>query len=597
MELLQLAALIAFLGMVAQWSAWKLRIPALLILLAIGIVIGPGLQLITFSGGIHEAAQPFISLAVAIILFEGGLTLRWHDLQGVNRVIWRLVILAGPVAGLLGTLAAHYIGHLSLSASIILGGLFIVTGPTVVIPLLRQANLNSKISRIMRWEGIVNDPCGALLAVLAFEIVMHARLDISPFDIMSSVVLGAIIAALLGFVVARLFIWLIERHAVAEYLSIPVLMALVLSVFALSHHIQSDSGLVAVTVMGITLANSRLSILDEILRFKESLAIFLTSVLFVYISASIPRSFFTQFDIPLILFVVVMIVFVRPLAVWLGLIGTGLHTREKLYIGLIAPRGIVALSVAGYFSGQLVARHIPDGDQVLNATFVMVILTVALSSLVAQPLARRLQLNRARSNGVVLVGAYPWSAQFAAQLNGQNIPVLIVDENWRRLKEARMVNVSSYYGSVLSEYADIDLDLTDYRYFIAASDNDAYNTLLCSQMRGRFISKNVLQIKTGADETLAAQSPHALRGGSAFAPPVTWDMLTINTYMGWVFRKTQLTAEYTYEAFRRDMPPDGVVMAWIDQDGMLLLGADMNDKQKTRLAAVISFSPAKKLLA
>ena len=538
---MELAALVAVLGMLSQWLAWKLRLPALLILMGTGLALGPGFGLITMGDEGQRALQPVISLAVALILFEGGLTLRWHELQGVNKAIWRLVILAGPLAWGLGFLAARYVGGFTLPSSIILGGLLVVTGPTVIIPLLRQANLNTKIARILRWEGIVNDPCGAMLAVLALEMVRGARLLANPTSTIIEVAAGAVLAGITGYFAARIYVWLVNRGAMAEYLYAPVLLAAVLGVYVAMDMVQSDSGLVAVTVMGITLANSRLFCLEEILHFKESIAIFLTSALFIAISASISRADLHSLQIGTFAFVVVMILLVRPVAVWIGLTGTGLQWKEKLFIGLIAPRGIVALSVAGYFSSELAELHVPGADEVLHATFLMVLLTVGLASLLTEPLARRLGLARARRNGVVIAGSYPWSAAFAAQLASLQVPVLVTDSNWRRLKAARMLNLPVYYGSVLSEYAAIDLDLAEYRYFLAATDNDAFNTLLCSQQRGSFPLSDIFQIKVSREEMPAAMhAQDSLRGRPALSGAIDWESMTINSHMGWVFRKTAI---------------------------------------------------------
>lgn len=592
--LMELAALVIVLGMLAQWLAWRLRLPALLILMAVGLALGPGFELVTIGPEGKQALQPVISLAVALILFEGGLTLRWHELRGVNKAIWRLVIVAGPLAWALGFLAARYVGGFTLPSSIILGGLLVVTGPTVVIPLLRQANLNTRIARILRWEGIVNDPSGAMLAVLALELVRGARLLANPATTLAEVAAGSAFAGIMGYFLARLYVRMVNRSAMAEYLYAPVLMAAVLGLYVAMDMVQSDTGLVAVTVMGITLANSRLFCLEDILRFKEGIAIFLTSALFIALSASVSRADLHALQLGTFAFVVVMIVLVRPVAVWVGLTGIGLNWKEKLFIGLIAPRGIVALSVAGYFSSQLAELRVPGADEVLNATFLMVLVTVSLASLLTGPLARRLELARARRNGVVIAGSYPWSAAFAAQLLTLNVPVLIVDGNWRRLKAARMQNVPVYYGSLLSEYAEVDLDLTEFRYFMAATDNDAFNTLLCSQQRSNFPMSDVFQLKVSSEDIPAAMHEQdSLRGRAGFGGITDWEALTINAHMGWVFRKTTVNETYTYEKLQADMPAGGILIGWVGGNGIFRMAGDPAAAQPEKQATFISFVPPK----
>ncbi|MEC7667682.1 MAG: cation:proton antiporter, partial [Pseudomonadota bacterium] len=262
-------ALVGALGIGSQWLAWRLRMPAIVLMLAAGLIVGPGLGLLDPSESFGDLLQPIVSIAVAIILFEGGLSLKFHELKDAAKGVRRLVIVGAPLGWLASALALHYVAGLSWSTSAVFGGIMIVTGPTVIAPLLRQARLRRRPAALLNWEAIVNDPVGALAAVLAFEVVLVLQTATGVGDAVWQLAVGIISASIIGVVagwgLARAF----SRGHVPEYMKVPLLFVSVIAVFTASDRILHEAGLLAVTLMGLFIANVELPSYTELRRFKE----------------------------------------------------------------------------------------------------------------------------------------------------------------------------------------------------------------------------------------------------------------------------------------------------------------------------------------
>ncbi len=365
--------------------------------------------------------------------------------------------------------------------SALLGGILVVTGPTVILPLLRQARLKARPASILKWEAIVNDPLGALFAVIVFELIRITQSGGGYFQLITGILIAACIGGVLGwgagFGLARFF----RAGIIPEYLKAPIVLATVLAVYVISEFIAHETGLIAATAMGMSLANSRIASIVEMRRFKESIAVLLVSGIFVALTANINPDVFVSFNIRSIAFVLVMLFCVRPLTIWISMLGSGLSFREKLLIGWIAPRGVVAVAVSGYFAGKLVLLGYPEGEALLPLTFAIVFSTVVLHGFSIRPLSRILGLAIKDSQGVLIVGANAWSLGLATALKKMDIPVLIADSNWRRLKAIRLQDHDVFYGEVLSEAADYRLDHNHFSSLIALTSNDAYNALVCME--------------------------------------------------------------------------------------------------------------------
>ncbi|MBK7564283.1 MAG: cation:proton antiporter [Propionivibrio sp.] len=343
---------ILFAGLASQWFAWRVRLPAIVVLIAAGLAFGPVTGLIKLDLPPHDLSE-LIGLGVAIILFEGGMDLKLEDLRRAGKGIGRLTLLGPPLAWLLGSFAAHHIAGLSWPVSWVLGAILVVTGPTVIMPLLRQVSLNKESASLLKWEGIVNDPIGVLLAVLAFQYFTIAGSGMA--ETAAGVGLALAVMIVLGGGGGWLTGWVYQRGLVPEHLKAPLLLVLVLFVYSASNMVQHEAGLLSVTAMGLILGNMKLVDREDLMRFKENLTVILLSVLFIVIPSQLDRQLAYLIDFRMILFVLAVLLVVRPLTIMLATIGAPMRMADRKLLSWIAPRGIVAAATAGIFGPALVA--------------------------------------------------------------------------------------------------------------------------------------------------------------------------------------------------------------------------------------------------
>ena len=596
-QLLNVITLIVVLGVGAQWVAWRLRIPAIVLFSIAGIIAGPVLGAIHPSEDFGAVYKPVISLCVAVILFEGGLNLRIHEFREAASGMKRLVSVGAVLAFVLGSLAAHGIGDLSWPTSLLFGAITVVTGPTVIIPLLRQASLNRRSASYLKWEGIINDPIGALGAVLIFEFFVYAGAG----DPMDAVLLGigkAILASLVigvggAFALGRAF----QRSMVPEYLMAPVTLGSVLLVFTLTDAIQKEAGLLSVTVMGMVLGNMQLPSLDEMRRFKEYITMLLVSSVFVMLTADLDPNVLNLLDWKTVALVVSMLVVVRPLAIFLTTLFTDMDWRDRVLVGWIAPRGIVAAAVAGVFGPQMVDAGYADAEVLVPVIFALVMVTVTVHGFTIGILSKRLGLS-AKPNGVLLVGASPWTTALAEALTKQlSLSVTLVDSSWHRLRDARLAGVNVLYGEILSEELQQSMELNGVSCMLAATSNDAYNALVCRNFIGHLDHDRVFQLPMyAADEGGKAKHKAVARpftGVMAFADNAQYEELWRKHFQGWKFYKTKITEAYTYDDFLEDCPEDIIPIGVLREGGRLAFHSPKEAQKPKPGEQVFYYAPKK----
>ncbi len=539
------------LGILCQWVAWRLKLPAILPLLAAGFLVGPMLGWLHPQQMLGKFFFPEVSLLVAVILFEGALTLEWRDVRHVVGTVRNLMTVGAAVTLGGGAVAAHFILGLGWEISILFGALIVVTGPTVIAPLLRNVRPTAKIASILRWEGILIDPLGALLAVLIFDFIVSEG---APGELQASALVGFLtivaigtgMGLLAGFVVAQM----IKRYWVPDYLRDVVVLALVALVFAVSDTMQSESGLLAVTVMGIFLANSNLHQLREVWYFKEKLSVIFISVLFIELAANISLEQLALLDWRSLLLLGVVIFVLRPVGMQLSALGSDLNRSERIFLSWIAPRGIVAAAVSSLFAFRLKEIGFPGAEILEPLVFMVIVGTVVLQGLTAKPFARFLGVAEAEPQGFLLVGSHGFAMQLATILTKAGFVVRLVDQNRRNVRQARMQGLEAYEGNILSEFVESELDLSGIGRMFALTSNDEANSLACLQLREEFGSSEVYQLITkqaDAGDT-QAQRP-AIMGRLLFSPDATHDRVTDLVEEGAIVKRTNLTAQFTYAAF------------------------------------------------
>lgn len=564
-------ALIGVLGIGAQWAAWWLRMPAIVLMLAAGLLAGPVTGALDPSEALGDLFRPVVAIAVAVILFEGGLTLNFRELREAGPMVRRLVFPAAPLAWMLASLAAHYGAGLSVATSVVLGGILIVTGPTVITPLLRQARLASRPANALRWEAIVNDPVGALAAVLAFEAIAAIHGHGTLAAAMWHLAYGIVFAGLFGVLAGRATVFAFLRGYAPEYMKVPVLFGMVLLTYAVTDLVLHESGLLAVTAMGLVLANSHLPSLTELRRFKEHATIILVSGVFIVLAASLEREMLLALDWRALIFVALILFVVRPMAVLISMIGTGIPMNEKLIVAWIGPRGVVAVAVSGLFATRLGELGVADAAMLGPLAFAIVAATVLLHGFTISPLSRMLGLTSSRPPGVLIAGASPWSVALARELEAGGLPVLIIDRNFANLRHARQAGLSVFHGEILSEAAEHSVAMSAYGHLLTATYDDAYNTLICTDFGPEFGRANVYQVGRHEAGEGDRDMPITL-GGRSFGDSLSYTEFDRRLKEGWQFVRTGLTEEYGLDAYLAERG-EATVIGVIRRNGSLAVAA------------------------
>jgi len=570
-----LIALIGLLGIFAQWLAWRLQVPAILFLLLIGLVAGPITDLIRPDELFGDLLFPLVSLGVAVILFEGSLTLRLEEIKGHGSVVTHLVTIGVFITWLSTGVITWWLLDISAEVAFLFGAVVTVTGPTVIVPLLRSVRPVARVANILRWEGILVDPLGALLAVLVFEFIVSGQQEGYTLWLFGKALLVGGGAGTAG---ALLLAHVLRRHLLPDYLHNVATLVWVLSVFALANTLQHESGLLAVTVMGMLLANLRQVQTDDILGFKESLSLLIISLLFIVLAARIELAQLLALGPQALLVLAVLMVLVRPLVVTLSSIGAGLSWREKVLLAWIGPRGIVAAAVSAVFALQLENAGYPEAPLLVSLTFMVIMGTVIIQSVTARPLARWLRVAEPEPRGLLIVGGNRVARAIATALAEQNLRVLVADNDWQHIRAARMRNLATYFGHVVSHHADRHLDLIGIGRLLALSRQPSLNALACVRYRTEFGAKNVFFLTAPEEETAVRSDKRSVtlrfNGRRLFGKDITFNRLATLLDEGAEIRATPLTATFDFDAYRQRYGGDAIPLFALNDKDQLHIFAD-----------------------
>ncbi|MGX0879681.1 NhaP-type Na+/H+ or K+/H+ antiporter [Roseovarius sp. MBR-154] len=585
-------ALVGVLGVGAQWVAWRLRLPSIVLMLLAGLLVGPVFGWFIPDRDLGDIYKPLISVAVAIILFEGGLTLEFHRLGDGRNAVRRLVYVGAPLGWLLASVAMGLTMGLPWQVATVFGGVLVVTGPTVIAPMLRQARLRRAPAQLLQWEAIINDPIGVLIAVLALEIVLVFQGGLSAgraaWVLVSGIGFAALVGVLAGFATARMF----QRGLTPEYMKVPVLFVLVIAVFAMTDALLHESGLLAVTLMGMVLANAKLASHSELHRFKEHAALLLVSGVFILMSASLDFSSLAALNWQAALFVVVVILVVRPAQVLLPLLGTATPWRERLLVASTGPRGVVMVAVSGLFGDKLVGAGLPEGALLAPLAFVLVLGTVILHGFTLAPIARLLGLSGGERPGVLIVGGSRFSTALAQALEEIDVAPLIADPNHRNILRARHEGLAVFHGDILGEAAEHHVELIGYDVLLAASENDAYNTLVATDLGQELGRARVWQVQR-AKETLSRHALPPQLGGQALVGKPSYGDLQRRIDADWRLRGVTLQERDGLEAWREQYP-DAEILGYVSTRGEFAFLNPEEELKTDQAKAIVTFSPAER---
>ena len=595
--------LVIALGIGAQWLAWRIRVPSILLLLVLGFTAGPVLELLPPASLQGDWLFAFVSLSIGIILFEGGLSLRISELRGVGRAVLNLITVGVLITGVLAAAAAHWILGMPVGLSVVIGAILTVTGPTVVLPLIRYVRPTGRVGTIAKWEGITIDPVGAILAVLVLEIVIvlaGAGHGGASDGLMSALLqageqLFSTIAVSVGVSVlgAAVLVIVLQRHLVPEYLQSSVALMLVVVVFAGSNMLREESGLFAATLMGIIMANQRYVTVRSIMKFKEDLQVLLIACLFILLAARLELSALAYFDETAFIFLGLLILVVRPLAVAASCWGAGLNWKEQAFMAWLAPRGIVAAAVAALFAERVMGVYGGEAEALVPIVYFVIVGTVAVYGLTISPLARRLGMADPNPQGILFLGAPLWVQQAAAAIQDLGFSVLLIDANERNVEMARDDNLPAEAADALSEQIFDELNLSGIKRLLAVTANDEINTLASIHFTEVFERQEVYQL--AAPDSKASESksslPSYLRGRALFGAAVTDSDLSGRFDRGGEIRTFGLTEDGAYQTIQAQYGGD-LLLLFVVRAGNLLINAESDQLVPQNGDTVIVMLPA-----
>ena len=558
-------------GFACQWAAWRLKIPSILLLLATGVVVGPVLGILDPDAVFGDLLEPFVSLSVAVILYEGSLTLKLADIRGHGGVVRNLVTVGVIITWCAATGAAHYFLGWDMYLAALFGAIVTVSGPTVIIPLLRTIRPKRTLANILRWEGILVDPVGAILAVLVFNFIVVKQTTASTDQLFTT--FGAIIAAGagLGVLAGHGFGIGLRRHWVPDYLRDYAALALVILVFAAAEAIQHESGLLAVTVMGVWQANMRNLDLDDILDFKESLTLVLVAGLFIILAARIELDGLLALGPAAITVLLFLQLVSGPVRGLVCAAGSTLDWRERAFLGWLFPRGIVAAAVSALFALRLENIGYPGAEHLVPLVFTIIVGTVVIQSVSSGVLARLLRVANPEPNGVLIIGANPAALAIATALEAAGRPVMVASMDWDGISDARMAGLRVFYGSPVSSYAERHLDLVGLGYLLALSHRPGLNELACESYKYEFGRQAVFTVPQSRE---TEHEKHHISGAAGGRLLFGGDLVLadILEYVadGAVHRTTDITDSFSYDDYRRQNPK-AIVLFVIRPNGQLKL--------------------------
>lgn len=552
-----------------QWIAWRVKLPAIIFLLLSGILAGPVLGILHPEELLGDFFFPFVSFSVAVILFEGSLALKFREILGLERVVQNMVSFGMVVTWLITTLATHFAIGLSWEISFLFGAITVVTGPTVIAPMLRTIRPTAAVSNILRWEGIIIDPIGASLAVLVYEFIIsgggQAAWSHTFLAFGKIIFIGAAAGSLGGY----LFGIVLRNHWLPEFLHNVAALTLVIVSFSGSNMVQPESGLVTVTIMGIWLANMNQVDVEEILDFKESISILLISLLFILLAARLDIGSLVNLGWGVLAVLIAVQFLARPLNVMVSALGSRLTWPERHILAWIAPRGIIAAAISALFAVQLENAGFADAGVLVPLTFCVIIVTVLLQSITARPIAQWLGVAEPEPNGFLIIGANVVARAIASALIKNNINVLLADTGWEKISKAKIEGMPTYFGNPISDHAGRHLDLVGIGRMLALSPFENVNISSAMHYRMELGSNNVFIIQSRPQKKVVEREkiPTQKLGKTLFGNEWTFATMASALSNGGEIRTTRLTEQFGIADFQNKNGASALLLFALDTKG------------------------------
>jgi NhaP-type Na+/H+ or K+/H+ antiporter len=548
--------LIMVIAVGSQVLASRLRIPALIVLLPAGFTAGALTTDVNPDRLLGPAFQPLVSLAVAVILYDSGLALQLGKLRGrARRVAPRLIYVGVPVTFAFAAVLAGPLLGVSAGSALMLGAILVVSGPTVVGPLLAFVRPSERLQRILSWEGSLIDPIGGILGAVVFHAVLASTQGGIGHPLAQFLLSIAIGVA--GAVVGTAVLWLcLCKLDLDDVLGTTTQLACIVGVAAACDIVRDDAGLIAAILMGLAVANLRAFDIPARRPFFETLVQLIIGVLFVCISATVTPESLKRIVLPALGLVAVLVLVTRPLMAFVATVRTELTRGERWFIGWMAPRGIVAAATASTFGATLAAHHVGGASEILPVTFLVIVATVALYGLTAVPVARRLGVTRPARTRPLLIGADPWVLDLASTLRAVGLDVLMWAPSDSERTQIRRAGLELAVGEQLASAVAQGADIEGVTAVLLLTGEDDYNALAATTLAGNS-GTPVYRLPPSQSGVVAAYTP----GEALFTPGLTHAALTARRTAG---------ARITTQASDGGIPQATELLFRVNSDGTLI---------------------------
>lgn len=580
--------------MLSQAAARHLRVPGIVLLLGAGVLLGPDVLGVVQPGSLGGALQVLVGFAVAVILFEGGLNLNISRLRREARSIRQLVTLGAIVTAAGGAVAARVSLGWEWPQAILFGTLVIVTGPTVITPLLRRLRLKHSVSTVLEAEGVLIDAIGALVAVVTLEVILSqdgVLLAAGAQDLAVRLGSGLAIGAAGGLVLVLLLRF---ESIVPEGLENVVVLSLVLALYQASNSLFAESGLVTVTIAGLVVGNSKTRLLGDLKEFKEQLTNLLIGMLFVLLAADVRVEQVQSLGWRGVVTVAALMLIVRPLNIVVGTAGSDLKLRERAFLAWLAPRGIVAAAVSSLFAQELDHAGIPGGGELRALVFLVIAATVLVQGLTGGWVAQALGVRRPSNLGFLILGATPLGLEIGKVLREHGQETVFIDANPDACRAAEAENFRVLFGSGLSDSILYRAETDSRAGVIAVTANDEVNLLFVSKARREFkVPQAWMALRIGHAEI----KPSMIEETGAqvlFAQPRNLDLWTVRLERGIgsheVFHRRRAGDRTAIEEIGNPPDPDSVLipLAVVRGKNVFPFEADLSFKKDDLLHVVVN---------
>ena len=585
-------ASILVLGISAQWVAWRLKVPSIIILLFSGFLAGPITGYLNPTKLLGDLLFPIVSLLVAIIVFEGGMSLRLTDLKEIGKDLRNIIIFGTLATFVVIAVSGVYILKLDTKIAILFGAMMVITGPTVIVPLLRHVQLSRYLGSLIRWEGILIAPVGTILIVLVYQFLFSPAAAYGIQELLFTLFKTLFIGGLIGFNVAFFIMKIIRSNWAPDFLQEVITLMLVISSYTMSNFIQSDSGLIAVVILGVLLANQKQVAVRHIIVFKENLRVLAISSLFIILSSQLSlEDLFIEFQPKSWVFMMVLIFVARPLPVFLSTVRSALTLKEKLFISWMAPRGIVTASIASLFALRLMDSNVPNADQIVPLSFLVIIVTVSLYGFTAEPLQNYLKLSNPKGSGLVIIGANNFAIQLANVFKSMDIDLFMVDTNKNHVIAARMENHDAYNRSVFSDQMVEEIRMGGIGALLALTSSDEVNMISTWQYADVLGREKVYRLipDTHVEDAKTLMQKFS-QGAYLFGKGINYGYLMMRLRTGSSIKAFDITSVYTYKQFKEEFGKRAIPLFVVTPNNdvkVIEIGKKTTPKQGDRLIALV----------